>query len=55
MRRPIEASEEPDAYIYQAYFNISGKQTPPTILYVHPPAKAMKQSYLDDFTFLLIH
>jgi hypothetical protein len=36
-----DVSEEPAAYVHQAYFNISEKQTPPFILYVHPPAQAM--------------
>jgi len=48
MKRSTDVSGQPDVYIYQAYFNISGKQTPPIILY--PPGQAMKQSYLDDFT-----
>jgi hypothetical protein len=49
MRKPTNVWEELDAYIYQAYFNISGQQTTPIIdfklspiiIYVHPPAQAM--------------
>jgi len=33
-------------YIYQAYFNLSGKQTSPTILYVHPLTRSSDDAVL---------